>query len=526
MYYLDTETVKAAYARLISIDFSNQSILHIFLILKGIGVNSLSYSLLDDIKNHALPYAQDLGYLFSPLEESPEKNDFINPFLMKEWATNPTERLTKWVGGRIKNNVIGGATTWRSFIMQDTDEDFKFSYNYVSEIAKLTINESRIPLAAIAIWANRFTQFDEKVSLSELITSFCSRFHITQEELNLLFETKTVINLSFSNNLHSTQDIRQLIGNPAGMTNWVVANRIITTVNIDENNSVIRRFNTMSNSTIKKETLEFILSNYYQLILSGPPATSKSYLVSEIAKGYKKAVHIQFHPQYSYQQFMGGYYVEGTNVIFRKGVFYNLVAEAKANEKEKYLLVIDEINRANTGQVFGEMIQALDRGSKVQVQIDDKLEVLDIPTNLHIVGTMNSTDRSIGSLDYALKRRFLTVYCGSNPKALIDLTSSVGDMVSICDFLEKLNTRIVDVLKNREFVIGHAVFFENSRKNASGKYEWDFASFEVLFNYKILPIIEDYSGHDIETIKQIVGDKLIDRLSGEEFKKAAKEFVG
>lgn len=193
MYYLDTETVKAAYTKLASIDFSNQSILHIFLILKGIGVNSLSYSLLDDIKNKALPYAQDLGYLFSPLEESPEKNDFINPFLMKEWATNPTERLTKWVGGRTKNNVIGGATTWRSFIMQDTDEDFKFSYNYVSEIAKLTINESRIPLAAIAIWANRFTQFDEKVSLSELITSFCSRFHITQEELNLLFETKLLL---------------------------------------------------------------------------------------------------------------------------------------------------------------------------------------------------------------------------------------------------------------------------------------------------------------------------------------------
>lgn len=526
MHYISTESIKESYNKLTSINFSNQSILHIFLILKGIGVNSLSYSPLDDIKNHALPYAQDLGYLFSPLEEAPEKNDFINPFLMKEWATNPTEKLSKWVGGRIKNNVIGGATTWRSFIMQDADEDFKFSYNYVSEIAKLTIGESKIPLAAIAVWANRFTQFPEKVSLSELISSFCTRFHITQEELNLLFETQTSINLTFSDKLHSTQDIRALIGNPSGIQDWIQTKSINnSTILVDDDNTVIRRFQNMSNSTVKMDTLEFILSNYYQLILSGPPATSKSYLVSELSKKYAKTTHIQFHPQYSYQQFMGGYFVEGSNVVFRNGLFYEFVKEAKANPNNKYLLVIDEINRANTGQVFGETIQALDRNESVQIMVDKQLVEFSIPKNLHIVGTMNTTDRSIGSIDYALKRRFLNIYCPSNPKLLIDLTKVTDSSLSLCDLLEKINMNLQTTIKNKEYVIGHGVFFETSLKNKDGVFEWNIPLLEALFNYKILPLIEDFCGNEVEYIVDVVGEQLAKRLTGEDFKKAIEDFA-
>lgn len=526
MFYISTESIKESYRRLTAINFTNQSILHIFLILKGIGINSLSYSSLNDIKNHALPYAQELGYLFSPLEEAPDKNDFINPFFMKEWASNPTEKLAKWVNGRIKNNVIGGATTWRSFIMQDTSEDFKFTYNYVEEIAKLTIGNSKIPLAAISVWANRFTQFEEKISISELVSFFCKRFNITEKEIDLLFETNTPISLSFSNKLHSTQDIRSLIGNPNTMPNWVGTKPIINnTMNIGDEMNVIRRYHSMDSHTVKTDTLNFVLSNYHQLILSGPPATSKSYLLSELSKNYSKVVHIQFHPQYSYQQFIGGYFVEGSNVVFKNGILYELAEEAKANTNKKYLLIIDEINRANTGQVFGETIQALDRNESVQIIMDGQLVQFAIPRNLHIVGTMNTTDRSVGYLDYALKRRFLNIYCQSNPKLLIELTKVTDSNISLCDFLEKINLNLQTTVKNKEYVIGHGVFFETALKNKENVFEWNTQLLEMLFNYKILPLIEDFCGNEPEYISGIVGEQLSKRLTGEDFKKALEDFA-
>lgn len=527
-YFLSTKTIESSYYELSNLKYDNQSILHIFLILKGIGINNLDFSDVDIIKREGIPYTQDLGGLFSDFEAHPEKCDFINPFMMESWGTNPTEKLKKWVESRIKNNVIGGATTWRKIISQDIEGNFKFVFDYVDQIKNITIGkEKRIPLLAMAIWTNRFTEFESKISINELCESFIQRFNIDNYEKSELFTLDSEIkDIEYSKELYDTQKIRSLIGNPKDLPSWTISNPINDV--IEMSNVMLRKYKGGTNVMISKDLLKSILNDYNQLIISGPPGTSKSYLCKELGEEYSKCVHIQFHPQYSYQQFVGGYVVEGTNVKYLPGVMLNLIDEAiqskEKNDGKKYLVVIDEINRANTSQVFGDLIQCLDRTATVEINCDGKLKEYSIPDNIHIVGTMNSTDRTIGNIDYALKRRFINVYCASEPKLLVDLCPS-DNFISISDFLDKINTKIFNAVKNKEMCIGHAIFLNDKYKNADGKYIWDFTKFEMIFNYKILPLVEEYCYGNIEMVTDIVGSELVNRLSGERFEKAIKEFM-
>lgn len=276
---------------------------------------------------------------------------------------------------------------------------------------------------------------------------------------------------------------------------------------------------------IKKDILLNILTDYNQLILSGPPGTSKSYLCNSLSLNYDETLHIQFHPQYSYQQFVGGYIVDKADVIYKKGVMLNIIDKAIQNKEKKYLVIIDEINRANTSQVFGDLIQCLDRNNSVEILCNNNSVSYYIPKNIHIIATMNSTDRSIGNIDYALKRRFLEVYCGSNPSLLIDLCPIFSN-ISLADFLEKMNDNLLRVLKNKEMCIGHAIFLNDNYFNKdTNKFEWNLQRLEILFNYKILPLIEEYCSGNTDLIYQILGDDLPIRLSGKNFENAVMEYL-
>ena len=526
-YYLSTETIKAAYNELILLKYSNQSILHIFFILKGIGINNIDYIDASVIKHKGIPYAQDLGALFSSYEKQPKTNDFINPFMMNDWGMNPSEKLEKWVKTRIKNNVIGGATTWRKIIMQDADSNFKFSYDYMREIKELTIgNSKRIPLISFAIWSNRFTEFEKHVTIRELESSILKRFNINDLEKKCFFKSESSIStLFFDNKLHCTEDIRKMIGSPSGLGGWEVTNPV--SVEMDLFNTTMRRFEMGTINEVSKDMLMKILKDYHQLILSGPPGTSKSYLCSQLATEYTECLHIQFHPQYSYQQFVGGYVVDKADVVYRSGIMLDLIEKAnkalKDGINDKYLVIIDEINRANTSQVFGDLVQCLDRGTSVEILCDGQTKKYTIPKNIHIIGTMNTTDRTIGILDYALKRRFLMVYCASNPQILTDLCSNNG-FISLCDFLEKINNSLYENLKNREYCIGHAIFL-NDVYHENGKFVWDFEKFEILFNYKILPLIEEYCYGQNDKVVEILGEDLCKRLSGDSFIESIQEYM-
>ena len=243
-----------------------------------------------------------------------------------------------------------------------------------------------------------------------------------------------------------------------------------------------------------------------QVVLAGPPGTSKSYYAKKIAKDNylpDNVLSIQFHPKYSYQDFVGGYIVKGSDVSYSDGVLFEMVEKAKSSTEE-YLLIIDEINRANIGQVFGETIQCLDRNHSTNILRDRQVSEFYLPKNLKIIATMNTADRSLGVMDYAIKRRFPTVYCPSEPDLVSDLCTQEIDQ-SLGDFLRVLNKRLLATLKNKELVIGHAFFLDESVLD-NGTYHWRLHSLEMLFNYKILPMIEDYTKGNQSQLIEVLGE--------------------
>ncbi|WP_363550345.1 AAA family ATPase [Caldifermentibacillus hisashii] len=524
MYFLSTDTIKHAYNALTENEIRNSNVLFSFFILKGCKFNSLTFEPLDNIPNFGVDLTKRLSWLFGPNEKHTTKSNFINPLNMDEWGSNPTESMDKWVRTRLKNNIIGGATTWRNIIREDLKTNkIKFTYEYLEEIMSLTdVGENKINLIALAIWSNRFTAFDRKVTFREITREFLNTFNISKEEQNAIFHTNNNIELEFSDDLHDTKVIRNLIGRPDSKEEWINVQTVT-----EESTIYVRRFEMETNQSnqVTKEQIQELLNLYNQVLLSGPPGTSKSFISSEIAETYNTVKKIQFHPQYSYQQFIGGYIVNKSEVEYRKGLLLKFLDDISGRpSEEKHLLVIDEINRANLSQVFGEVIQCLDRGYETEVLVDGEMEKISLPKNLHILGTMNSSDRTIGSIDHALRRRFVNVYCPPNPSVLLDLCPQV-EGISVHDLLIKINDNLLKSHKNRELVIGHALFLDENVKKDDNKYYWDFKSLELLFNFKILPMIEEFCYGNYSQIKSIIGENLSSRLSGDDFENAIKEFI-
>lgn len=529
-YYISTSTISSAYNELCKFESKNPSILFTFFLLKGCGYSSKEYSPVSNIADNGYKACRELSYLFLPNEIATKKYDFINPFSMSTWASqSPSEPMKKWLSLRVKNNILGGATTWRPIIHENlVTKEIKFYHNYLEEIVSLTITSSKINLIALAIWSCRFKKFNSKVSLTDICNDFIKNFNITNQEKEALFSSNKNINLEYSNNIFNAEHIRSLIGNPEKFPSWTTS--IIQPETSNTTNSINLQegdfFMTSTKTEINADLLENILLEYKQVILSGPPGTSKSFLCNKLKSRFSIVKKIQFHPQYTYQQFIGGHIVDKTDVRYEKGVllkYLDIISQENTN-KEKFLLIIDEINRANISQVFGETLQCLDRSDSTEVLIDGKLTPFSLPDNLYILATMNSSDRTIGSIDHALRRRFINIYCPPNESVLIDLCPS-DSFISLYDFLTKLNNNIVEQLRNKELKIGHAIFLADNVKQTDGKYHWNYEKFEILFNYKILPTIEEYCYHSEEQIIDIIGDKLSQRLSGDEFKSALEGFL-
>jgi 5-methylcytosine-specific restriction protein B len=154
-----------------------------------------------------------------------------------------------------------------------------------------------------------------------------------------------------------------------------------------------------------------------QIILYGPPGTGKTYLPRELARHLTDdgaANLLQFHPSYTYEDFFEGFRPEpgGSGTLtctLRAGPFRDFAEVAGANPTTAYILIIDEINRANLAKVFGELYFPLEyRDESISLQYSPDKEFT-LPQNLFIIGTMNTADRSIARIDTAMRRRFAFV---------------------------------------------------------------------------------------------------------------------
>ena len=238
-----------------------------------------------------------------------------------------------------------------------------------------------------------------------------------------------------------------------------------------------------------------------QIIFYGPPGTGKTYLATKLARHLTEdgAVKlVQFHPSYTYEDFFEGFRPEpgGSGTLtftLRAGPFRDFAEVAAANPSTAYILIIDEINRANLAKVFGELYFLLEyRDQSISLQYSPDTEFV-LPENLFLIGTMNTADRSIARIDNAMRRRFVFVELDPRIPPVQGLLSrwlAARDLpMDAALLLDELNQRIED----SDAAIGPSYLMdERIYQREDG--------LERVWQYQIMPLLEDlfYGQSDLD----------------------------
>ena len=257
-------------------------------------------------------------------------------------------------------------------------------------------------------------------------------------------------------------------------------------------------------------------------ILYGPPGTGKTYITAQCCveicdgersdndrKRYKQLVDsgqvefVTFHQSYGYEEFVEGLRPArtktgkaGFRLVPTPGVLKRIAERARGDRENAYVLVIDEINRANVSKVLGELITLLEEDKRegapneVAVTLPHSRKRFTLPSNLHILGTMNTADRSIALIDTALRRRFQFEEMVPKPELL-----SVVEGVDLPAVLETINERL-EYLIDRDHLIGHAWLM-----NAKTK-----AQVDDIMRHKIIPLIAEYFYADWRKVRAVLGN--------------------
>ena len=267
----------------------------------------------------------------------------------------------------------------------------------------------------------------------------------------------------------------------------------------------------------------------HQVILYGPPGTGKTYHAERVAREIvarhnfgrpyarltKKQSYLvdgasnqrpyvescTFHPMYAYEDFIEGYRPQGDGFSLEPGIFKRMANVASQHPDERYVLIIDEINRGNIPRIFGELITLIEstRRGKSRARLPLSGDAFCVPENLYLIGTMNTADRSIMLLDTALRRRFGFVELMPDPKLLSGGT--IGD-VSLAAWLRALNRRIVDQLgrDGRNLQIGHSYLMTRQ-----GKPLPKLERVADAVRDEIWPLLQEYCYEDPHKLSNILG---------------------
>ena len=246
------------------------------------------------------------------------------------------------------------------------------------------------------------------------------------------------------------------------------------------------------------QTLKDLLLNKKNIILQGAPGVGKTYIARRLAyamigsKNKERVEMIQFHQNYSYEDFIMGFRPAANGFELRHGVFYNFCKKAETDPDNKYFFIIDEINRGNISKIFGELFMLIEndkRGIELQLLYSD--ERFSIPANLYLIGMMNTADRSLAMIDYALRRRFsfFTVNPGFDSDIFAQYQADVNSPIldRLIDQLTRLNDEIsADRSLGPGFRIGHSYLC--NLKSAD-----DIAArLKCIVDYDIVPMLSEY----------------------------------
>jgi 5-methylcytosine-specific restriction endonuclease McrBC GTP-binding regulatory subunit McrB len=255
--------------------------------------------------------------------------------------------------------------------------------------------------------------------------------------------------------------------------------------------------------TVDNELLEQYYPEAFEIL-----EKSKNFL-PDTNKSIKNYEFITFHQSFSYEDFIEGIKPKlddnDKDVSFeiKDGVFKKLCIKAESDPTNDYAIFIDEINRGNVSAIFGELITLIEddkrigSANEIKVRLPYSKSEFGVPSNLFIIGTMNTADRSVEALDTALRRRFSFMEIMPDPSLL---TNIVFNEFNLAEVLEAINERI-EVLLDRDHTIGHSYFL----KLESGDVE----GLKSVFTNNIIPLLQEYFYHDYEKIALILGEGFI-----------------
>lgn len=245
------------------------------------------------------------------------------------------------------------------------------------------------------------------------------------------------------------------------------------------------------------DTLVGLVRNKKNVILQGAPGVGKTFVAKRLAysmmgkKNPNRVMLIQFHQSYSYEDFIEGFRpVSSGGFEIKKGPFYNFCKNAQYDPEHEYFFIIDEINRGNLSKIFGELFMLIEndkRGNELQLLYSD--EKFFVPKNVYIIGMMNTADRSLAMLDYALRRRFafFDMKPGFETEGFFEYRKKLANKKfdKLIITVENLNKVIsTDNSLGEGFCIGHSYFC--NLDNVSDKTLYD------IVEYELIPMLKEY----------------------------------